>query len=350
MPTAIQREAQAIKSEAKKILLIIVVISAVVYAFTGTAQVSQEQTGLVIRFGRVVQTREDGLYWGLPWPIDRVVRIPTGVSHSLQVKDFNLDPDHISSQQAALRQNIRFKTLPPAARSALANPHLVTGDMNVIHLDIQVVYRITDPVDYYQTAGDVPDMAETNVQRIARRVIANALIQAVANMEVMNVLSEGQTAIKYRVREIAREQFKQLKLGIDISQPDSIRITTCRVPTSLQEVFSNVTTAQEYNRFLTNTAKAEREQILNEAQAQVAQIRTEAETYSQTTIRQAQGEAKSFKALIREYHTQGEVVRDRLRYEKLAEIAPYLKAPTVHTIPNSQGKQRLVITIPGEPE
>jgi len=350
MPTAIQREAQAIKSEAKKILLIVVIISLLVYAFTGTAQISQEQTGLVIRFGRVVQTREDGLYWGLPWPIDRVVRIPTGVSHSLQVKDFNLDPQDVSSQQTRLRQNMRFKTLLPNAISALANPHLVTGDMNVIHLDMQVVYRITEPEKYYKAAGDASNMAETNVQKITRRVLANALIQAVANMEVMYVLSEGQTAIKYRVHKIARRQFKELELGIDISQPDSIRITTCRVPASLQEVFNNVTTAQEYNRFLKHTAEAEREQLLNEAQAQVAQIRTEAETYTQTTIRQAQGDAKRFKALIREYHAQGEVVRDRLRYEKLAEIAPYLKAPTVHTIPNTKGSQRLVITIPGKPE
>ena len=91
MPTAIQREAQAIKSEAKKILLIVVIISVIVYAFTGTAQVGQEQTGLVIRFGQIVQTRTHGLYWGLPWPIDKVVRIPTGQSHSLQVNDFNID-------------------------------------------------------------------------------------------------------------------------------------------------------------------------------------------------------------------------------------------------------------------
>ena len=350
MPTAIQREAQAIKSEARKILLIVVIISLVVYAFTGTAQVSQEQTGLVVRLGKVRQKRDPGLYWGLPWPIDRVVRIPTGVAHSLQVKDFNLDPDEVSARQADLRQNPRFKTLPPAALSALANPYLVTGDMNVIHLDMQVVYRITEPEDYYLAAGDFTEVTQTNVQQIARRVIANALIQTVAEMEVMNVLSEGQTDIKTRVQQIARDRFRELKLGIDIGQPDSIRITTCRVPTPLQEIFNRVTTAQEANRYLKNTAEAERRQLLNEAQAQVAQIRTEAETYSQITIRQAQGDAKRYADLIQQFQTQGEVVRDRLQYEKLAEIAPYLKAPTVHTIPNDKGTQRLVITIPGKPE
>ena len=80
MPTAIEREAQAIKSEAKKILMIVVIVSLLVYAFTGTAQVGEEQTGLVIRFGRVVHQRKPGLYLGWPWPVDRVVRIPTGPS------------------------------------------------------------------------------------------------------------------------------------------------------------------------------------------------------------------------------------------------------------------------------
>ena len=91
MPTAVEREAQAIKSEAKKILLIVVIISLVVYALTGTAQVGEQETGLVIRFGKITRTLKPGLHLGYPWPIDKVVRIPTAVSHSLEVKNFNLN-------------------------------------------------------------------------------------------------------------------------------------------------------------------------------------------------------------------------------------------------------------------
>ena len=117
MPTAIEREAQAIKSEAKKILLIVVIISLVVYVLTGTTQVGLEQTGLVIRFGRIVKTLKPGLYWGYPWPVDKVVRIPTGVSHSLEVKNFNLDPQQVSQQKAQLRQSNRFEQLSDTSRS-----------------------------------------------------------------------------------------------------------------------------------------------------------------------------------------------------------------------------------------
>ena len=351
MPTAIEREAQAIKSEAKKILLIVVIISLVVYAFTGTAQVGQEQTGLVVRFGKVVQERKPGLYWGYPWPIDKVVRIPTGGAHSLEVSNFDLAPEQVSAQLTQLRQNNRFKTLlDPVQLEALVNPYLVTADMNVIHLDLKVVYQITDPEAYYRFAGDMPDMTQTNVQKIARNVIANALIQTIAQMEVMNVLGEGQSAIKQAVAQLAQKQFEDLHLGIAITQADAVQINTCRVPAELQSFFDRVTTVQSEKNSRIADAMIEANQIVNQARARSSAILSEAQTYFQATISQAQGDAQRFTALIKEYQDKGEVVRDRLRYEKLAEVAPYLKAPTVHAIRNTQGKQKLVITIPGEPE
>ena len=99
-----------------------------------------------------------------------------------------------------------------------------------------------------------------------------------------------------------------------------------------------------------NIAKAERERILDKAKADMAKIRTKALTYAEVTVKQAQGDAQSYTKLINEYHDRGEVVRDRLRYEKLAEVAPYLKAPTVYAIPNTNAKQKLIIILPGKPE
>ncbi len=351
MPTAVEREAQAIKSEAKKILLIVVVISLVVYAFSGTAQVGQEQTGLVIRFGTIMtKTLKEGLYLGYPWPIDKVVRIPTGVSHSLQVRNFNLDPQLISERHIELRENPRFKQMHPTSRSALAEPYLVTADINVVHIELNVTYNITDAKAYYRAAGQFEDVRQTNVQDIAQKIVANALIQTVSQMEVMHVLAEGQALIKDRVRKISQEQFDRLELGIAIRGAEPIKIKHARVPSILQDDFSRVTTARQKRDEFINVAEAERTRIFDRAKAKVAEISTRASTYHEATVRQAEGDAKRYADLINEYHKGGEVVRDRLRYEKLAEVAPFFKAPTMYAIPNENGKQKLVITIPGKPE
>jgi len=348
MPTAVEREAQAIKSEAKKILLIVVIVSLVIYAFTGTAQVKPEETGLVIRFGKVLpKTLTEGLYWGYPWPIDRVVRIPTGVSHSLVVNNFNLSPEKLSEGLTRLGQDQRFATLSRPTLSALVKPYLVTADLNVIHLDLTVVYRITEPEAYYRAAGDAPDMSQTRVQGIATNIIANSLIQTVAEMEVMNVLGDGQSAIQQAVAGLAQEKFKALKLGIEV---DAVQINKALVPTDLQGDFDRVTTVQSEKNTAIAIAQIEANQIVNEAQAESSKILRKAQTYYHATRSQAHGDADRFKALIKEYQDKGEVVRDRLRNEKLAEIAPYLKAPTVHAIRDTQGKQKLIIIIPGKPE
>lgn len=351
MPTAIEREAQAIKSEAKKILLIVVIISLVVYAFTGTVQVGEEETGMLIRFGRIVKELKPGLCWGFPWPIDNVVRIPTGVSHSLQVSSFNLDPEQVSAQMTELRQNNRrFKALPYSAQSALVDSHLATADLNVLHLDLQVVYTITDPVAYYLAAGHVRSISETNVQQIARGIIDNSLIRVIAGRQVMTVLGEDKSYIQQHVQQMAQEQFDSLALGITIRQPDAIQVTECRVPAALKPDFDRATTADEERKTLIQPALAEADQILRQAEAHKFDILTKAQSYLQATISQARGEADRFSALIKEYQDKGEVVRDRQRYEKLAEVAPYLKAPIVHAIRSPEGKQKLLITIPGKPE
>lgn len=350
MATAIERETQAIKTEAKKILLIVLFIAILVYAFTGTAQIGQEETGLLIRFGKVVRPVESGLYWGYPWPIDEVVRIPTGATHTLNVNNFNLPPDVASAQTATLRQNKLYKALSVTAQSALANPHLMTGDLNIVHVELSVNYTIDNPEKYYLAAGEFEDISQTNVQKIARGIIANAIIRTLAKMEVMNVLGPGQSAIQQGVAELTQEQFDELDLGIRITKTDPVQIATRGVPADLQIFFDRVTFAQSEKQTQKHLAAMERDQIDNEAKAKSAAIISEARSYVQATISKARGDADRLAKLINEFHQKGEVVRDRLRYEKLAEVAPYFKAPTVHTIKDPQGKQKLVITIPGKPE
>ena len=349
MPTAIEREAQAIKSEAKKILLIVVIISLGVYALSGTAQVAEQETGLLSRLGKIDEkTLPPGLRLGYPWPIDKVVRIPTGVAHSLEVKNFNLAPQLFSERMTKLGQNKIFKeSLRSTGMAALVNPYLVTADLNVVHVDLDVVYKITDPAAYYLAAEDIQNTSNTNVQDIARKVVVSVLIQTVSQMQVMEALGEGQEIIRRRVKEVAQKQFDRLALGITVSE---VKVTNSHVPGPLQEAFNMVTRAMQKRGQLYYEAKAEAKGIEDKAESDVAAIITEARTDRNITIRQAQGDAKRYTDLINKYHEGGEVVRDRLRYEKLAEVAPNFKAPTIHAIPDTQGRQKLVITIPGKPE
>ena len=165
----------------------------------------------------------------------------------------------------------------------------------------------------------------------------------------MDVLRESQV-IQRRVQEIAQKEFDRLEIGIAIKQADAVRVTNSLVPIPVQDVFLQVTTAMQARDNLVNIAMTAAKRIVDESTAKAAEIRSEADIYAEATVMQAQGDAQRYKELINEFHDGGEVVRNRLRNEKLAEVAPKFKAPTVYAIPNTDGKQKLIITIPGKPE
>lgn len=349
MATAVEREAKAIRTEAKTILLIVLLVALVAYAFTALSQIGQEETGLVVRLGRVVKTISPGLHWKYPWPIDRVVRIPTGVSHSLEVKNFNLDAEEVSNEAARLREDNRYRGLGSTGISALASPHLVTGNLNVVHIEVQIKYTISDPEEYYLAAGDFEDIARTNVQEIARKTVANALIRTLATKEVMNVL-RATPDIPQDVARLSQAQFDDLNLGITLVKDDPVQVTASRVPSELQSVFDSVTYAERLRNTLIQGAQLNRTQIINQARAESSEIVSKARTYYESTVSKARGDAERYAELIEKYHQQGEVVRDRLRYEKLAEVAPFFKVPTIYTVKDDEGKQKLVIIIPEQKE
>ena len=349
MATAVERETQAIKNEARIILLIVLLVTLLAYGFTALTQVGQEETGLVIRLGRVSRTISPGLHWKFPWPIDRVVLIPTGVSHSLLVNNFNLPPEEASAQAAKLRENNRYRALESAAVAVLVSPHLVTGNLNVVHVEAQVKYNITNPEDYYRAAGDFEDVSQTNVQEITRKIVANTLIRTLARKEVMNVL-RATPDIPREVARLSQDKFDDLNLGITLVKDDPVQITDSRVPSQLQSDFDSVTLAESFRNTLMQGATLKATQIINEARARSSEIVTKARTYYESTISKAQGDAERYAELIKKYHQQGEVVRDRLRYEKLAEVAPFFKVPTIYTTEDEDGKQKLVIIVPEQKE
>ena len=349
MATAVEREAQAIKNEARIILLIVLLVALLAYAFTALTQVGEEETGLVVRLGRVVKTIGPGLHRKYPWPIDRVVLIPTGVSHNLLVNNFNLPPEEASTQAAKLRENNRYRALGSAAVAVLVSPHLVTGNLNVVHVEAQVKYNIASPEDYYLAAGDFEDVSRTNVQEIARKIVANSLIRTLARKEVMNVL-RASSDIPLEVAKLSQEQFDDLHLGITLVKDDPVQIADPGVPSQLKAVFDSETFAQSVKQTQIAFARMQYRQIIDKAAAESSAIKSGARIYAESTVSKARGDAERYAELIKKYHQQGEVVRDRLRYEKLAEVAPFFKVPTVYTTKDEDGKQKLVIIVPEQKE
>src|SRR5436309_16101129 len=66
-------------------LLWLVSLLVIAYLLAGVAQVGLNERAVVRRFGAVVARPGPGLYVGLPWPLERIDRVPVGYPHKVGV-------------------------------------------------------------------------------------------------------------------------------------------------------------------------------------------------------------------------------------------------------------------------
>lgn len=148
---------------------------------SGLVNVREQEKAVRIRFGRIVgepgqQVLEPGgPYFTLPFPIERVVIVPT------------------SPQQLELSRQFWYE-LPPAEAGMTAaelagkagpldpqkDGSLLTGDANIIHARWSVTYAVSDVVRYASRVAD-PDTARRLVLAAAEQGIIAAVAQLPAD-------------------------------------------------------------------------------------------------------------------------------------------------------------------------
>src|SRR2546421_7739162 len=135
-----------------------IAIVAAIYLLSGIYVVRANEQGVVRRFGRVVAARVmPGLHCRLPFPIERMDRLKVREQKVISV-GFDL-PDALLG-----RQPVRAQT------------EFLTGDQNLVNIELLVQYVIRDPGAYLFAARDV-----TQVLRLAAE---SALAEAVTRRKV----------------------------------------------------------------------------------------------------------------------------------------------------------------------
>src|SRR5438477_12800171 len=102
------------------LLIVVLVALLAVTAWTSLAQVEPGERGIVLRFGRVIDTVDPGLYIGLPWGIDRVERVAADRVRRVTLGFTANDGDELGL------------AIPPG--------QLLTGDHNLVNVQVVVEY------------------------------------------------------------------------------------------------------------------------------------------------------------------------------------------------------------------
>ncbi len=210
---------------------------------------------------------------------------------------------------------------------------MLTGDENIVDIDFQVVWNISDPAKFLFTL-------ENPVLTI-KAVSESAMREIVAQSELAPILNRDRGVIKDRLQTLIQSTLDSYGSGINIVR---VNFDKADPPAEVIAAFRDVQAAEQERDQLEKKADAYANKRLAEARGQSAQILEEAEGYRARVVNEAEGEASRFTAVLREYQKAPEVTRKRLYLETMEKVLGGVDKIILDT--NSEGAQGVVPYLP----
>ncbi|HSF33052.1 MAG TPA: FtsH protease activity modulator HflK [Candidatus Tectomicrobia bacterium] len=271
-------------------------VIAMIWLASGSYTVGPDQRGIVLRFGKHVTTTEPGFHWHWPYPVETVLR------------------PKVTEVQ---RVEIGFRTIdsgPPARFADVASESLMlTGDENIIDIDLVVQYRIADPAKYLFSVRHLSDTVKSASEAALREVIGRRLID--------EALTVGKLGIQEEARALLQSILNSYASGLHIV---AVQLQEVQPPKQVSDAFKDVASAREDKVRFINEAEGYRSAVIPEVRGRVEMILREAEAYREEKTRRAQGETERFLQVLGEYQRAKEITRKRLLLETLEVVLPQM--------------------------
>jgi membrane protease subunit HflK len=228
-------------------------------AFSSFYRVDAQERGIVLRFGRFVETTDPGLHFKLPFPIDTVL----------------------------LRKVEQINSVDIGATEGSAENLMLTGDQNIINLAYAVRWKIRNPELY------LFELAEP--EQTVREVGESAMRAEISKATLNDAIGPQRAQIAEQVRERMQELLDSYRAGIEVRGVD---IKQADPPAAVDDAFKDVSAAQQ-----------DAQQYLNQSRS-----------YAQQLIASAQGSAAAFDAVYAQYRLAPEVTRKRMYLETMESV------------------------------
>jgi len=254
--------------------LFLVVVLVIAWGLTGFYRVDEAERGVVQRFGAYTKTTLPGLHWHIPYPVETV--------------------DMVNANAV---QDYRFKT------------EILTADQQYVLIQMVVQYRRADPVAYSFNVAD-PDLTLQDVTE-------SGLREVVGTSTLESLVTGERDRIAQRTLDTLQSTLDAYQAGIDIT---SVSIIQLDYPEAVQAAVNDTQKATNDSDRFRLEAERYANDIIPKARGTAAKILEDAQAYRDRVIRDAEGEAARFEALLVEYQAAPRVTRDRLYIEAIQDV------------------------------
>jgi membrane protease subunit HflK len=264
---------------------------------SGIYRVQPDEQGVVLRFGAVNRSALPGLNYHIPWPFERVLR-PA-------VTRINRTEIGYRSGTAGTIEAGRDRT----GRDVLAESLMLTGDENIIDIDVAVFWRISDAQAYLFNTRRPDD--------IVRAVAESSLREVIGRTPIQPALTEARAQIETDMLHQCQEILERYGAGVEITQ---VQLQKVDPPAAVIESFRDVQRANTDAERMRNEAESFRNDIVPRARGDAARIVAEAQGARQTSIAQATGQAQRFESVLAAYQVAKDVTLRRMYLDTMQDI------------------------------
>lgn len=269
------------------------------WAFASFYRVQTNEKSVEFLFGRAIAVGSEGLNFA-PWPVVTAEVIPV--------------------------TNERVTEIGTGREGELDNGLMLTRDQNIVDMEYQVVWNISDPEKFLFNLADPADTM--------RAVAESSMRDIIARSELAPILNRDRGTIANDLQESVQQTLDAYEAGINVVR---VNLDRADPPAEVIDAFREVQAAQQERDRLEKEADAYANRVLAQARGDAAATLEQAEAYRAEAVNNAQGEAARFNSIYEEYVKAPEVTRRRMYLETMENVLGSVDKIIISESPEGQG-------------
>ncbi len=273
------------------ILLVVWLLPSIFYT------VQPDEVGVVTRFGKFVREESPGFQ----------VKLPSPMEHAKTLKVLKVR-----------RAEIGFRVINPGppqkVRDVPAESLMLTGDQNIVDIDLVVQYQIREATAYLFNIANPEKLVRNATETVIRGIIGSKKID--------EALTTGKDEIQVLGKDMIQQLLDKYQSGIQVV---ATQLQDVHPPEQVAAAFKDVVSAREDKERMINQAQGYRKAVIPEARGKAAEIVRRAEAYREEKIKKSQGDVQAFLSHYEEYRKAPDITRKRIYLETMEEILPNMQ-------------------------
>lgn len=268
-------------------------------------------------------------------PEERSVELFLGERFAVGEPGLNFAPWPLVTHETVEVTTNRTESIGDSASGRSDVGLMLTTDANIVDIDFEVVWNVTDPQDFLFNLADPRETVRAVSEASMREVISASPLAPILNRD--------RALIARSVQELIQATLNNYEAGINI-----VRLNFDRAdpPSDVIDAFRDVQAAEQERDRLERQADAYANQVLADARGQAAEVLEQAEGYRAQVVNNAQGEASRFLSVLREYQQAPDVTRQRIYLETMEQVLGGMETIILDTETSGAGAGGVVPYLP----